>query len=151
VTAAGSLATVTQGRQTCRVRKGGVMTNIWYVREGSEGLFYLERGNDREGPYPKAEAYAEAKQRNHADPTLTVMQPDGQRVTYEQWSDGMMVGYRVTREDGAVEFIYFNPSDNYDGFDDPNVFVYIGPYGDPAMDFPAMHFVQRFETRKEES
>ena len=38
----------------------------WGVAEGSEGLFYVERGNDREGPYPCDEAHKVAADLNGA-------------------------------------------------------------------------------------
>ena len=64
-------------------------------------------------------------------------------VRYEPWSDGHAIGYRVTRlADGKVGYVYFNASVD-DGFDPecgPDVFVYMGPVGDPAQDGAAHHY-----------
>lgn len=61
-----------------------------------------------------------------------------QGVTYHPWTDGYAVGYRVEHGNGKTEFIYLNPSSDSDN-GAPNVFVYIGPHGDPAHD-PPSHF-----------
>jgi hypothetical protein len=59
--------------------------------------------------------------------------------TYEPWTDGHAVGFKCTRpSDGAVTFIYLNPSSESDD-GQPNVFVYTGAHGNPAQDAPA-HF-----------
>jgi hypothetical protein len=60
-------------------------------------------------------------------------------TTYEPWTDGWAVGYRVTFADGRVEYFYLNPSG---GSDDnvPNVFVYRGEAGDPGSDTPQHHY-----------
>ena len=75
---------------------------------------------------------------------LVVPDTQGRTVIYRPWTDGYAVGFKVTREDGKVEYIYFNPSNNDDGSDDPNVFVYTGEHGDPSQDTPSVHFVQHF-------
>lgn len=62
-------------------------------------------------------------------------------ANYVPWTDGYAVGYRVVFKDGSRQdqYIYLNPSsETDDGI--PNVFVYIGPHGDPAMDSPAHHY-----------
>ncbi len=50
------------------------------------------------------------------------------------------VGYEA-HMNGKVEYLYFNPSDNPAGDDEPNVFVYHGSEGDPAVDEPYRHYV----------
>ena len=45
------------------------------------------------------------------------------------------MGFRVTHPNGAVEFTYLNPSSS-DSDGTPNVFVYQGAAGNPAMDTP---------------
>lgn len=62
--------------------------------------------------------------------------------TFEPWTDGHAVGYRVTRHaDNHVTFVYLNPSQETwtDGDFSPDVFLYIGANGDPAQD-DAVHF-----------
>lgn len=58
---------------------------------------------------------------------------DAHGTTYEPWMDGEMVGYKITRADGSVRFLYFNPSDD-DSDGKSNAFVYFGKTGDPAED-----------------
>ena len=56
---------------------------------------------------------------------------------YTPWTDGYAVGFRCERKtDGAVGYIYLNPSNNEDGGPDdtPCVFVYAGIHGDPSAD-----------------
>ncbi len=69
---------------------------------------------------------------------------DERTVTYEPWCDGYAVGFRCVRSDGAVTYVYLNPSDNEDGSDVPNVFVYDGAQGDPSRDGASIHVVQNF-------
>jgi hypothetical protein len=73
-----------------------------------------------------------------------VFDTNDRKVTYHAWTDGHAIGYKVTRDDGKVEYVYLNPSGNDDGSDDPNVFVYSGEHGDPSRDSPHVHIVQRF-------
>lgn len=65
-------------------------------------------------------------------------------VTYEPWTDGYAVGYKVThRATGAVEYVYLNPSN--EGVEDrPDVFLYHGNNADPARD-AALLFVNVHE------
>lgn len=59
---------------------------------------------------------------------------DQHGTTYEPWSDGVAVGFKVTRAaNGLVEYVYLNPSgEDSDG--QPNVFFYQGNKGDPGED-----------------
>lgn len=57
---------------------------------------------------------------------------DGSVCTYEPWSDGHAVGFKITCN-GKVSYIYLNPSS---GGDSPDVFVYTGTEGDPSQDSP---------------
>jgi cephalosporin-C deacetylase-like acetyl esterase len=66
------------------------------------------------------------------DPIIT---PD---CTYEPWTDGHAVGYRVMRGE-RVEYIYLNPSGETDD-GQPTVFVYHGTAGDSSEDRPVTHF-----------
>lgn len=75
---------------------------------------------------------------------LIVPDTKGRTVIYRPWTDGYAIGFQVTRDDGKQEYIYLNPSNNDDGSDDPNVFVYSGEHGNPANDMPWHHYVQRF-------
>lgn len=62
-------------------------------------------------------------------------------VRYTPWTDGRVVGFRVEEiKTGRVEFLYLNPSDNLDGEDVPNAFLYHGEKGDPAYDTPYHHY-----------
>ena len=63
-------------------------------------------------------------------------------ATYTPWTDGYAVGFRCQHANGAVEYIYLNPSQEEEGTL-PNVFIYQGPHGDPALDGVAgnQHFV----------
>lgn len=51
---------------------------------------------------------------------------------YEPWTNGFAVGFKVTRLDGAVQYVYLNPSTEEPG-QQPDVFVYKGTDGDPGM------------------
>ena len=58
--------------------------------------------------------------------------------TFEAWTDGYAVGFKVTDPIGTVRYIFMNPS----GGDDPaTVFAYIGPNGDPSQD-AAQHYYE---------
>lgn len=73
-----------------------------------------------------------------ADNTITTQ---GNEVTYEPWTDGYAVGFKVTHTPtGTVEYIYLNPSNNEDNSDVPNVFIYQGTEGDPAFDSAFHHY-----------
>lgn len=63
--------------------------------------------------------------------------------TFEPWTDGHAVGFRVTRAlDGAVTYVYLNPSTDTwsDGAFSPDVFLYHGPHGNPAHDLPQTYY-----------
>lgn len=71
---------------------------------------------------------------------------DGDGATYEPWTDGYAVGYKVTWGDWT-EYVYMNPSSRSpDEPDDgnPNVFVYIGSEGQPGQD-PSVHYYTLFD------
>ncbi len=62
--------------------------------------------------------------------------------TFVSWTDGHALGFKVTRHaDGKVGYVYLNPSQDTwsDGKFNPDVFVYTGIHGDPALD-SAHHF-----------
>ena len=72
------------------------------------------------------------------DNTITTQ---GNEVTYEPWTDGYAVGFKVTHlPTETVEYIYLNPSNNEGNEDVPNVFIYQGPNGRADMDIPHVHF-----------
>lgn len=59
-------------------------------------------------------------------------------ATYEPWSDGRAIGFKATSPDGRVEYVYLNPStEPDDGV--PNVFLYAGPHGNPALDHTVVY------------
>lgn len=60
-------------------------------------------------------------------------------VIYEPWTNGWAIGYRVRFPEGPDEFIYLNPSNN-DSEGVPNVFLYHGSHGDPALDEAFYHY-----------
>jgi hypothetical protein len=76
-------------------------------------------------------------------PVVTDGNEDGSPAyTFEPWTDGHAVGFRVTRHaDNAVGYVYLNPSTDTwsDGDFNPDAFVYSGVHGDPARD-SAHHF-----------
>lgn len=76
-------------------------------------------------------------------PRVTDTTTDGRpAITFEPWTDGHAVGFKVTRHaDNAVGYVYLNPSQDTfsDGALHPDVFVYMGAHGDPAED-GALHF-----------
>lgn len=51
-------------------------------------------------------------------------------ATWEPWTDGYGVGFKVTRNDGRVRYVYLNPSQEDEG-DVPTVFLYEDGHGDP--------------------
>ena len=55
----------------------------------------------------------------------------GETCTFEPWTNGWAVGFKVTTRKGnlpdVVEFVYLNPSG---GGDSPDAFVYCGEHGD---------------------
>lgn len=58
---------------------------------------------------------------------------DAHGTQYEAMQN--FVGYKVTKPDGVVSYLYFNPSsESDDGVS--NVFVYQGPHGEPGDDTP---------------
>lgn len=60
---------------------------------------------------------------------------------YESWTDGHAVGFKVTLKDGRVRYVYLNPSnEGSDECESPNVFVYTGTEGTPALDTPWDHY-----------
>lgn len=66
---------------------------------------------------------------------------EGTGTTYESWTDGYAIGFKVERG-GKIEYIYLNPSRDDDA-DQPNVFVYQGEHGTPALDTPVHHYLVR--------
>lgn len=71
-------------------------------------------------------------QLEHDSAMKPVHTPDG--VKYLPWTNGYSIGYQcVFDDDRPDEYLYLNPSsESDDGV--PNVFVYQGPQGDPAID-----------------
>lgn len=57
---------------------------------------------------------------------------DAHGATYEPWSNGRSVGFKVTRS-GRTEYVYLNPSSESDDAKS-NVFVYHGTEGDAGQD-----------------
>ena len=76
-------------------------------------------------------------------PVITDRTEDGSPAfTFTPWTDGHAVGFKVTRHaDNAVSYAYLNPSQDTrsDGEFSPDVFVYVGLHGEPALD-DACHF-----------
>ncbi len=75
------------------------------------------------------------------EPLVTADHEDGTPAfTFTPWTDGHAIGFQVTRHsDGAVRYVYLNPSQDTwsDGKHNPDVFVYTGPDGNPAeRDYP---------------
>jgi len=65
----------------------------------------------------------------------------GNEVSYEPWTDGHAVGFKVTHiPTNTVEYIYLNPSGNDDNSDSPNVFIYQGTEGHPDKDHPYHYY-----------
>jgi hypothetical protein len=63
-------------------------------------------------------------------------------MKYESWRRGYAVGFRYRQPDGSYYYAYLNPSsDDSDGV--PNVFLYAGTHGDPALDSPLIHVPMR--------
>ena len=92
----------------------------------------------------------EAEQREAA-PTRTMavdVVKDAHGVSYEPWTDGWAIGFRVMKDSRYDEYIYLNPSGEDDG-EPPrsNVFLYHGPKGDPAYDEPVC-FRNVFDDRR---
>jgi len=57
-------------------------------------------------------------------------------TTYEPWTDGYAIGFKVTTPGKLIRYVYLNPS-NDDGEPEvstPDVFLYIGELGDSAQD-----------------
>lgn len=82
------------------------------------------------------------------DPIITDTNEDGSPAfSFEPWTDGHAIGFKITRHsDGAVEYVYLNPSQDTwsDGHHHPDVFVYSGAHGDPALD-SSHHFYNIFD------
>lgn len=65
-------------------------------------------------------------------------------VVWEPFITDNLVGYKVTRlSDGAVTYVYMNPSTS--GDNGPDVFVYNGSRCDPVYDRAETFFIPRFE------
>ena len=66
-------------------------------------------------------------------------------ITYEPYigANGQ-IGFKVLRDDGAHTYIYLNPSD-HDSGNEPNVFLYIGMFGEPENDSPECYFTFKKE------
>lgn len=56
-------------------------------------------------------------------------------ATFRPWTDGHAVGYEVELPGGRITYVYLNPSESYDA-STPDVFLYQGDEGDPALDTP---------------
>lgn len=72
------------------------------------------------------------------------------RVTYEAWTNGYAAGFKCIHNDGRVVYVLLNPSDDYgtsmpDPDFGPDVFLYIGPHGDPARDECQDHYYLPFD------
>ena len=66
-------------------------------------------------------------------------------VTYEPYTGpNGQIGFKVIKDTGAHTFIYLNPSD-HDSENEPNVFLYIGPRGEPEHDSPGVYFTFKNE------
>lgn len=63
---------------------------------------------------------------------------DSGNVTFEAWTNGFAVGFRVTNKvTDKVRYLYLNPSPDdgtVKGGDDGTIFVYEGDKGDPGED-----------------
>jgi hypothetical protein len=74
------------------------------------------------------------------EPVVTdTNEDDSPAFTFEAWTDSHAIGFKVTRHaDDAVSYVYLNPSQDTlsDGEFNPDVFVYTGTTGDPAIDYP---------------
>lgn len=64
-------------------------------------------------------------------------------MKYEPFIEGPLVGYKCTRSDGEISYVYLNPSDNPDE-KDFDIFVYTGTYKDPENDVPECFIVPYF-------
>jgi hypothetical protein len=77
------------------------------------------------------------------DPITTDVNEDNSAAyTFEPWTDGHAIGFKVTRhEDDKVGYIMLNPSTETwsDGRFHPDAFVYTGTSPDLNMDEP-IHF-----------
>lgn len=63
-------------------------------------------------------------------------------VVWHPFNDNGLAGFECTRVDtGERTYVYLNPSSSGEGA--PDVFVYVGPHCDPALDTP-MVFVTPF-------
>lgn len=64
----------------------------------------------------------------------TVVTDEG--VTFEPWSDGRAIGFKVSHPDRPTRYIYLNPSGSTDtgNVDDSDAFLYLGEHGDPGED-----------------
>lgn len=72
-------------------------------------------------------------------PRMTHSRVTADGVSYELWTDGYAVGFKVTHlASMAVEYVYLNPSSASDD-GQPTVFLYHGAAGDPAADAPLLH------------
>jgi hypothetical protein len=61
-------------------------------------------------------------------------------MLYEPWqSENGQVGFKCTSKDGVISYVYLNPSTDEDPGDVPNVFLYQGADGDPALDRAIIH------------
>jgi hypothetical protein len=82
-------------------------------------------------------------------PIVTDTNEDGSPAfTFEPWSDGHAMGFRVTRHaDDKVSYVYLNPSTETwsDGEFHPDAFVYTGTSGTPSEDSPHHFYNVEFE------
>lgn len=59
-------------------------------------------------------------------------------MKYKPWTDGYAVGFECQVDGKTVNYVYLNPSSE-DSEGEANVFIYIGPHGDPALDSPVIY------------
>ncbi len=63
---------------------------------------------------------------------------DAQGTAFAPWESDGLVGFKVTEKNGAISYIYLNPSsESDDGVS--NVFLYQGSDGDPGTDAPIVY------------
>jgi hypothetical protein len=71
------------------------------------------------------------------------------KMQTEPFIDGPLVGYKCTRSDGEVSYVYLNPSNNPDE-KDFDIFVYTGTTKDIEDGLPECFIVPYFTPNAEE-
>jgi len=68
-------------------------------------------------------------------------------VTYEPWTDGWAIGFRVTHPQRPTVYVYLNPAGEVDtgDVDDSSVFVYHGPAGEPGPDDGPVSYINMWD------